>query len=165
MRNILPSSADQRGLSQTPGARSIIPDSHFHCPLLLTHQKNLGPIKGWRGHQPAKQAIFLHFTLPLPSTAHFLFPSYYPFTLFHFIPSIHLSSTLATFNPTSHHCSVSACHCMPFPSPIITTVYCPFLFIFSPPSLTHDCTILANVTLWKIQLAAAPSKSHSCAGK
>lgn len=55
--NILPSSADQRGLSRMPGARSIIPGSHFHCPLLLTHQKNLGPIKGWRGHQPAKQAI------------------------------------------------------------------------------------------------------------
>lgn len=131
MRNILPSSADQRALSRTPGARSIIPGSHFHCPLLLTHQKNLGPIKGWRGHQPAKQAIFLHFTLLLPSTAHFLFPSYYPFTLFHFILSIELSSILPTFNPTSHHCLVSAWHCVPFSSPIITVLSFPFNF-YSP---------------------------------
>lgn len=145
MRNILPSSADQSGLSQTPGARSIIPGSHFHCPLLLTHQKNLGPIKGCRGHQPAKQAIFLHFTLLLPSSSHFLFPSYYPFTLFHFILSPHPSPVLSTFNPTSYHFLVSACHWMPFPSPIIMIVL--FLFFLPPPSLVYDCTILTKVTL------------------
>lgn len=146
MRNILPSSADQRGLSWMPGARSIIPNSHFHCPLLLTHQKNLGPIKGWRGHQPANPAIFLHFTSPLPSTAHFLFPSYYPFYSFSLYP-FHLSFLYSAmcFNPTLHHYLLSAWHHMPFSSPIVTVLSFPLYFC--PPSLTHGSCITTNVTL------------------
>lgn len=62
-----------KGLKLTPGARSIIPSSHFHCPLPLTHQKNLGPIKGQRGHI-SWQSYFPSFLLP---STYFLFPSYY----------------------------------------------------------------------------------------
>lgn len=35
--------------------------------------------KAERAISQASKAIFFHFTLQLPSTAHFLFPSYYPF--------------------------------------------------------------------------------------
>lgn len=167
MRNILPSSADQRVLSRTPGARSIIPGSHFHCPLLLTRQKNLGPIKGWRGHQAAKQAIFLHFTLALPSTAHFLFPAI--ISLLSFLP-LYLPAVLSILNPTSHHCLVSSHHCMPFPPPKITAL-CFSLHVFLPIphsrlyyvdkchlvkkiQLTASVSVIVTQLCWKIKKAS-----------
>lgn len=122
MRNILPSLADQRGLSRMPGARSIIPGSHFHCPLLLTHQKNLGPIKAkGASSQPGK--LF----------SSFLLCCYLPLLIFFSPAIIPLTYFTLSFNPTSHHCSVLACQRMPFPSPIITAL---FSLFFSPiPSL------------------------------
>lgn len=135
MRTILPSSADQRGLIWTPGARSIIPGSHFHCPPLLTYQKNLGPIKGWRGHQPANRAIFLHFTLPSPSTAHFLFLSYYPISLYpthlFFLHSPHPLIQLHTIAPFSFFSALSILHSN---CPVL------FFFFFVPlPTLLSPC--------------------------
>lgn len=97
-----------------PGAGSIIPGNHFHCPL-ITKEKNLGPIRDRRGHRPAKQAIFLHFTLELQTSAHFLLLSQDPFAPFHciflsFFCSFNLHSkfnSLASFSSLLYDSSVN----------------------------------------------------------
>lgn len=63
------------------------PGQPFPLSSLSDTPDKSGPYQMPKGPS-ASQAIFLRFTLLLPSTAHFLFLSYYPFTPFHMILSI-----------------------------------------------------------------------------
>ena len=67
------------------GGRINYPGQAFPLSSLSDTPDKSGPYQRPKGPS-ASQAIFLRFTLP--STAHFLSPSYYPFTPFHMILSI-----------------------------------------------------------------------------
>lgn len=97
-----------------------------------------GPYQRLKGPSASQANYFPPFYFTLPSTAHFLFPSYYPFSVFNFIFSIYLSSRLSSFNPMSQHYLVSSCHSTPFPLLTIKVLSFPLDFFFNPHFLTHD---------------------------
>lgn len=73
MRNILPLLSSLKGVKSDARGHINYPKQPFPLSSPSDTPENLGPIKGQRDHQPAKQAIFLHFTyLPLLI---FLFPT------------------------------------------------------------------------------------------
>lgn len=78
-----------------------------------------GPYQRLKGPSASQASYFLPFYFTVTFHCSFSFPqplSFYPISLCPF----HLFFFLLYFNPNSHHYLASACHCVPFPFPIMT---------------------------------------------
>lgn len=135
MSCIPPSSADQRGLSQTPGARSIIQAAIFTV-LSIWHATKIWALSKAEDaiSQPRKQFYFIvnfHYSLSFPQMLTLYSIWHYPFHLSIFfcpLTKIH-TTTLFQFVMPYPNCIV---HSHP-PTLILFFSTCDFLFWQKPP--------------------------------